>query len=331
MNRDIEISVIVVTYNQERTISRTLDSILSQQTSVPFEIVIGDDCSTDNTEAICRDYAARYPEKIRYFRREKNLGVVENYFRCITDSRGKFLADCAGDDFWVDPFKLEREYKVLSSDEGVSLVHTDWRCCNIEGKEVREADIFRNIDRTEERVYGPGEMASLVINHDPRGMIHLCTAMFRKDIIIDELNKARNLFISPEYGCEDYQIEIAMAAKGKIVYLPVVTLYYSVYDGSISHNCDYVKEYRRVKGNLLISERLRDFYNINPEKIYPYYKEQLDYLSAQVYHSSSTELADDYITFRQTLLKGVKVNLKTRFKEYIISSPSIWRILKKRT
>ncbi|MDE6297040.1 MAG: glycosyltransferase [Muribaculaceae bacterium] len=318
MDRKIEISVIVVTYNQEDTIARTLDSILAQQTDVPFEIVIGDDCSTDNTESVCRDYAERYPDIIRYFRREKNLGIVGNYFQCIADSRGRFLADCAGDDYWVNPDKLQMEYDVLAGDEEVALVHTDWRCCDITGENIREPDIFKGIERSKREVYSPGELTPKIINHDPRGMIHLCTAMFRKDIITEELRNARQLLISPEYGCEDYQIEIVMSVRGKIVYLPVVTLHYSIYDGSISHTHDCVKEYRRVKGNLLISERLREYYNVDIKEIIPYYVEQLDYLSAQAFHSRSKVIADDYKTLRKTLFKDLKVNFKTRVKEFLI-------------
>lgn len=84
----MQISIIVVTYNQEETIGRTLDSILSQRYEGDFEIVIGDDASTDRTGEICRDYAARYPARIRYIGRERNLGVVRNYFDCIEQSRG---------------------------------------------------------------------------------------------------------------------------------------------------------------------------------------------------------------------------------------------------
>ncbi|MDE5868734.1 MAG: glycosyltransferase [Muribaculaceae bacterium] len=318
MDRKIEISVIVVTYNQEDTIARTLDSILGQQTDVPFEIVIGDDCSSDNTEAVCREYAEKYPNIVRYFRREKNLGVVENYFQCIADSRGRFLADCAGDDYWVNPHKLQMEYDVLAGDEEVALVHTDWRCADINGKNIREAEIFKGTDRAKKRIYAPRELTPMVINHDARGMIHLCTAMFRKDIITEELQKEHGLFLSPEYCCEDYQIEIALSARGKIVYLPDVTLHYSVYDGSISHTPDCVKEYRRVKGNLLISERLREYYNVDIKEIIPYYVDQLDYLSAQAFHSRSKVIADDYKTLRKTLFKDIKVNFKTRVKEFLL-------------
>ena len=109
------ISVVVITYNQEATISRTLDSILMQQCHVPYEIVIGEDCSTDNTRAICQSYAEKHPDKIRLICNQQNKGIVDNYFDCLLECRGKYIADCAGDDFWTDPQKLEKEICVMEA------------------------------------------------------------------------------------------------------------------------------------------------------------------------------------------------------------------------
>ena len=102
-----KISVVVCTYNQEDTIARTLDSILMQQCHLPYEIIIGEDCSTDNTLSICQQYAEHHPGIIRVMANKPNKGVVRNYFDCLLAADGKYIADCAGDDFWTDPLKLE--------------------------------------------------------------------------------------------------------------------------------------------------------------------------------------------------------------------------------
>ena len=120
------ISVIVATYNQEDTIRRTLDSILMQQCHIPYEIVIGEDCSTDSTRSICEEYVKEHPDTIRLFANKKNKGVINNYIDCILECRGKYIADCAGDDFWTDPLKLEKEVTILETHDDVTLVHTDW-------------------------------------------------------------------------------------------------------------------------------------------------------------------------------------------------------------
>ena len=81
------ISVVVITYNQEVTISRTLDSILMQQCHVPFEIVIGEDCSTDNTRAICQSYAEKHPDIIRLFCNEQNKGIVKQIYEQMPEPK----------------------------------------------------------------------------------------------------------------------------------------------------------------------------------------------------------------------------------------------------
>ena len=78
------ISVVVCTYNQEATIARTLDSILMQQCHVPYEIILGEDCSTDGTLAICETYASKHPDKIRLLANKENKGLLDNYFDCIS-------------------------------------------------------------------------------------------------------------------------------------------------------------------------------------------------------------------------------------------------------
>ena len=122
-----KVSVIVVTYNQRDSISRTLDHILSQRVDFPFEIVVGDDASADGTRAVCEEYARRYPEVVRLMPAAPNKGVTRNYFDCLESACGEYVADCAGDDYWIDPDKLAGQVAVLDSDPEIALVHTAWR------------------------------------------------------------------------------------------------------------------------------------------------------------------------------------------------------------
>lgn len=88
MSATPKVSVIVCTYNQEQTIARSLESILTQKTDFPYEIILADDCSSDSTPEICADYARRYPDIIRPFLNKRNKGVVDNYFDCVEACRG---------------------------------------------------------------------------------------------------------------------------------------------------------------------------------------------------------------------------------------------------
>jgi len=118
-------SIVVITYNQEQSLPVTLDSLLAQKASFPFEIVVGDDCSKDGTRDVLADYARRFPEVIRPIYNEKNLGILGNYVSTLRQCRGKYISGCAGDDSWSDPEKLQLEVDIMENDPEIGLVYTD--------------------------------------------------------------------------------------------------------------------------------------------------------------------------------------------------------------
>jgi glycosyltransferase involved in cell wall biosynthesis len=120
-----KVSICTITYNHQQYIADALDSFLQQRTNFPFEIVIGDDGSKDDTERICRDYASRYPGIIRYHRREPNMGMMPNMIQTMEECEGKYIAICEGDDFWTDPEKLQLQYDFMEAHPGHSL------CCHL--------------------------------------------------------------------------------------------------------------------------------------------------------------------------------------------------------
>jgi len=112
---NITVSVVVITYNQSRYIGRALDSILNQKTGFDYEILIGDDCSTDGTSDIVRDYEERFPHKIKAFIRTENIGPTKNLYETSLSAAGKYIASCEGDDFWTDENKLQLQVELLEA------------------------------------------------------------------------------------------------------------------------------------------------------------------------------------------------------------------------
>lgn len=233
------ISVIVITYNQETTIARSLDSILMQQCHVPYEIVIGEDCSTDHTRAICEKYAAQHPDKIRLLANPENKGIIDNYFDCILAGRGQYIADCAGDDFWIDPLKLEKEVSILEQHPDVTLVHTDWNSYD-ETTGVSTPSPKKPFTDP----FTPGhDMLESIITQTRVPVVHLCTSLYRASVIRQALHDDPSFFRNKEFGCEDLTITFAMAQQGTIAYLPDVTLNYSQGHESASFSPDYHKQF----------------------------------------------------------------------------------------
>ena len=123
------LSVVFITYNHERYIRQALDSVLMQKTDFPFEIVVGEDCSTDHTRDILNEYKEKYPDQIRLLYREKNLGrPTLNVYQTAMECKGKYMAFLEGDDFWTDPEKLQKQVRFLEEHDEYEAVtiHRDW-------------------------------------------------------------------------------------------------------------------------------------------------------------------------------------------------------------
>ena len=119
------ISVGVMGYNQEKYVRQTMDCILAQKCSYPFEIIIGEDASTDNTRAILEEYRQKNPEIIRLLPKAPNKGVLRNYADVVKACTGKYIAFCHCDDYWHDPLKLQKQVDFLENNPDYGLVHTD--------------------------------------------------------------------------------------------------------------------------------------------------------------------------------------------------------------
>lgn len=114
MNNDLTVSVCMITYNHEAFIAGAIESVLIQEADFGIELVIGEDCSTDNTRHICETYAAKHPGKIRLLPSSKNLGIQKNLLRTLAACLdAPFVAFCDGDDKWSDKNKLAIQVEFL--------------------------------------------------------------------------------------------------------------------------------------------------------------------------------------------------------------------------
>lgn len=201
------LSVFMVAYNHEKYIRQAIESALTQKTDFPFEIVIGEDCSTDNTRAIVSDYEQRYPEKIRVVKSERNVGALANAIRTMKACIGKYVAFLEGDDYWSDPHKLQKQVEILEANP-------------------RLAGCFTN---AEERFEDDGEKASYLYCNFPNA-----TAIGFKDLSLGNLMPTcsvvykNNLFDGfPDWYYNlkmgDWPLHLLNAQFGDFWYYPKVT------------------------------------------------------------------------------------------------------------
>lgn len=130
----LKLSVCIFTYNHENFISETIESALNQVTDFEYEIVIGEDCSTDSTGKIVRYYQQQHPGSIRALFNKRNLGMMENNSQTLLQCRGEYIALMDGDDYWIHNKKLQAQVDFLEANPSYSLCFHDAKILKIDGQ-----------------------------------------------------------------------------------------------------------------------------------------------------------------------------------------------------
>lgn len=218
------VSVCMTAYNHAPYIARAIEGVLAQRTTFGVELVLSDDCSTDATGAICRDYAARYPDRIRLVTGPVNVGMRANYRRTIEACRGRYVALCDGDDWWCDPLKLQRQVEALEADPacGVSCTRSE-----------------RRFEATgERRRYPAGELRCDFDGLLFDNTVENCTAVARRDLILRYYAEVRPEE-HPEWLTDDAPMWIWFAACSRIRASEEVTAVHRMLPESVSQSGAY--------------------------------------------------------------------------------------------
>lgn len=233
----MDISVIILCYNQENTISRTLDSILSQETTCKYDILISDDDSKDETRVICENYQRRYPGIVKVLDYHENYGVVKNYVTCLHKCTGKYIMECAGDDWWSNSKKMQIQFDYMESHPECVLLHGGYiEYYPASGLEVEKKPFFC-----------PKPQFEHLISY-----CNICapTVCIRKEAM-DKIGVEE--FVDEGFAVEDYPSWLGLALQGEIhsIETPLVT--YTQQMGSL-HNC---RDYERRLSMLDNLRRIR--------------------------------------------------------------------------
>jgi len=172
------VSVVITTYNHALFIGQCIDSILAQESDFEYEILIGEDDSTDGTRKIVQEFEKRFPDRIKAFYRSKAEKVfvngrmtgLYNLAATVAEARGKYVAMVDGDDFWLSETKMQKQVEILEDNDTVSIVHTDI-------KMIHEADAYRRAKPSNKR---QGSIIDLI-----KGKIQVrkSSAMFRRNFL----------------------------------------------------------------------------------------------------------------------------------------------------
>ena len=139
----MKVSIICTNYNKGDWVREAMDSFLNQRTTFDFEIIIIDDASTDHSYEIIQDYQNKFPEKVRTFRNEVNLGITRTWKKVCQEAKGQYIARCDSDDFWTDPLKLQKQVDLLDSSTDSLWSNTEFDMVDLDGNIIQK-DAFAN-------------------------------------------------------------------------------------------------------------------------------------------------------------------------------------------
>lgn len=219
---DLMVTIRCITYNHEPYIRQCLEGFVMQKTNFRFEAIVHDDASTDGTAAIIREYAEKFPDIIKpiyevenqYSKRDGSLARIMN-----AHMHGKYIAFCEGDDYWIDPLKLQKQVDFLEDHPDFGLVHTSANVYLDEEKRYIGRFIgedFKTIDDL------------LITNR-----IATLTTCFRKTLF-DNYNKDIDVDCSWKMG--DYPLWIYMAKYSNVYFMNNVTATYRLLTESACHS-----------------------------------------------------------------------------------------------
>ena len=303
---DIIVTVCVVTYNQEKWIRQTLDSILAQQTEYPFEVIIGEDHGTDGTRAVCQEYADKY-ENVTLLPATENLGVTANWIRCVQAGNGKYIMTCAGDDWWHNPNKIQLQVDFMEAHPGCVMCHTD-----IDEYNDTTGNLLHNAHQSRGIIPKEGKIQdALLYTGVDISAVTTCIrrATFEQHVPADEFARRR-------FPREDWPTHIVLAAYGDILYISESTATYRVGQESITRTSNYEKILQRAQQD---KEMTKYLYSMFPEQgpfeAGPYfdaigyhnvilaayrnndYKTARKYAKADTYPNRATYMARTWLTF----------------------------------
>ena len=207
------VSVILIAYNQRRYIRQAIESVLAQETSFSYELLIGDDASDDGTGGIVAEYAQAYPDRVRAFIRPENLGAARNAVLLLQQARGEFIASLEGDDYWIDPQKLEKQAAFLRESPDFIGCTSRIRCVDENGRAIRgkpewirQKRVFTLADF--DGVHLPGQASSLMRRNIFRQPTHDYSVLTEADTMISDRTAMLIFLLQGDFYCFDQPMSV---------------------------------------------------------------------------------------------------------------------------
>lgn len=238
------VSVVVLAYDHGPFIAECLDGILAQDYLGEIEVLVGEDHSTDDTLAVARRYAARYPGVVRLITSDANVGMHANHRRLIDIASGDLVAYCEGDDFWQAPDKLSVQVDHLERNPHHVGVHSDVdHLVAVHGRWYRLAAYWaRHLDRPSETTFD-----DLLV----RNTVQTCSVVIRAEVVksYPSSRLARGM-----YAVEDWPLFLHATSQGPLGLIDRSLATYRRVEGSVTQQGAVSAERRLVDQLRLVDD-----------------------------------------------------------------------------
>lgn len=231
---DVKITIVCTSYNYGQYISRALDSFLQQKTNFPFDILVVDDGSTDDSMEILRDYKKRYPHQIRVVQNAQNIGVTKTWIAICKEVTAKYIARCDADDYWIDENKLQKQYDLLRENPHSKWCNTDFTIVD-ENDKVLYEKVFQN---------GPIPYADTYAKMLATKGMTLPSSWLVETQLMQEVNEQ----IDPNSVDDTYTIQLELFHKTALTFLSDATVAYRMTSNSDSRPVSVEKMEKRIQG-----------------------------------------------------------------------------------
>lgn len=246
------VSVIIVTYNHEKFIIDCIEHVVSQRTPFQVEILVGEDCSTDQTRKLCLDAQAKYPGQIRLFLQCRNVGIKENTTTLLEHVRGNYISFCDGDDYFCDEHKLARQAEVLDKNPCIGLIHGRALLQHGDYKFTRRVTpLTSHCKILNEMCDWPTEKRVnqlLLRNYCCTSTVMIRTSIFRKMYPM-YCQTLRTYSIAPS---TDFVMWVLMASQSKIKFQNEVVAVRRLHSRSVTSLLSRPFQYNRLRGDALL-------------------------------------------------------------------------------
>jgi len=287
------VSVNMITYNHAPYIAGAIEGVLQQKTSFPFELVIGEDCSTDGTRDIVLDYQKKHPDIIRVIMSDKNVGMKMNGNRTRKASRGKYIAVCEGDDYWHHPGKLQRQAEYLETHPECGLVFSSYDVYHVRSKKrIKDFIKYRKWVIPEK-----WDVSDIV---EGKHGILTCTVMARRALCDQIIETDPYLYQSDQFLMGDTQLWAEIAVVAELHYISESLATHIITDESATRSRDIKKRLRFAISGAELMIYLCKKYDLPSSLRKMHQATWCNYSLKYSFYSKSAKIADEVLRKNKT-------------------------------